>query len=553
MVSVIIPVYNTEAYLDECIRSVVNQSYDELEILLINDGSTDRSGTICRKWETLDRRIRYIEKENEGQGYTRNLGIALATGEYIIFVDSDDYLDTTLVDRVYRCITENKADICVFAHYGIDDEGLLDECLLSFKLAKGDYTASNKDLLSHMMPVLWDKMFSAALIKNMDIKMSNHICEDLVFNARLYVRAKKICMLDVPLYYYRYKRPGNISTSYSRYLEVEKSIHELNVIFEKENMFKEYWMQLYDIAVTMFKDILLRIKKRTDLDVPVEIKSRYPEYLTVYKNCLSRWFSEYLDINLQDKNYILVGSYNLRILLHRFLLEEDFLREDYGYSSIVSLMSDMAFGQELFNDCQFKNAYRKKCVEQDIEKSFSNHARLKEADYIIIDFLDEIWDLIKIRNECYITDSPFLREAEVLKSQSYDKIPFLCEERRALFKKYIRDFIERAKQSGISVVVVKNFLCEKHGKYYDVFTDYEGLQKIREINQELEWYYQYFITCFPDVIVVDSSEFSELIFTQEEFPFGCQPFYYNEGYYQRMAIQINRCINARVKNIEKDV
>lgn len=553
MVSVIIPVYNTEAYLDECIRSVVNQSYQDLEILLINDGSTDESGSICKKWEASDCRIRYIEKENEGQGYTRNLGIALATGEYIIFVDSDDYLDETLVDRVYRCIAENKADICVFAHYGVDDRGMLDKCLLSFKLEKGDCAAANKNLLSHMMPVLWDKMFSSALIKNADIGMSNHICEDLVFNAQLYVRAKKICMLDVPLYYYRYKRQGNLSTSFSRYFEVEQSIHELNVIFEKKDIFEEYWMQLYDIAVTMFKDILLRIKKRTDLDVPAEIKSKYPEFWTAYKNCLRRWFSAYLDITLQDKNYILVGSYNLRILLHRFLLDEDLLGEDYSYSSIVSLMSDTASKQDLLKDCQFKNAYRKKCVEQDMKKRFSNQARLKDADYIVIDFLDEIWDLIKIRKDCYITGSPFLEETQALKLQNYDKIPFLCEERRTLFKKYIGYFIEKVKQSGRSVVVVKNFLCEKHGKYYDIFTDYENLQEIREMNQELEWYYQYFITCLPDVIVVDSSEFSELIFTQEEFPFGCRPFYYNDGYYQRTAIQINCCINAGVENNGKYV
>ena len=78
MVTVIIPVYNTESYLEECIRSVAGQKYHELEIIIINDGSTDCSGEICRKWEKHDRRIRYIEKENEGQGKARNLGIALA-------------------------------------------------------------------------------------------------------------------------------------------------------------------------------------------------------------------------------------------------------------------------------------------------------------------------------------------------------------------------------------------------------------------------------------------------------------------------------------------
>ena len=85
VVSVIVPVYNTELYLEECIQSIVNQTYRALEIIIINDGSTDNSGAICRKWEKLDNRIRYIEKENEGQGIARNIGIRLSAGDYIIF------------------------------------------------------------------------------------------------------------------------------------------------------------------------------------------------------------------------------------------------------------------------------------------------------------------------------------------------------------------------------------------------------------------------------------------------------------------------------------
>lgn len=90
IVSVIVPVYNTEEFLEKCIQSIVNQTYRELEIIMINDGSTDSSGSICRKWERLDERIWYIEKENEGQGIARNTGIQIANGEYIIFVDSDE-------------------------------------------------------------------------------------------------------------------------------------------------------------------------------------------------------------------------------------------------------------------------------------------------------------------------------------------------------------------------------------------------------------------------------------------------------------------------------
>lgn len=246
MVSVIIPIYNTEPYLEQCIESVVNQSYRDLEIILINDGSTDGSGDICRKWEKSDSRIRYVEKCNEGQGVARNLGIGLANGEYMVFIDSDDYLDLNLIQKAYDFITEQKADICVYAHYEVGDE--LEPCLLYYKLQQGSNVRENQTLFSFMMPILWDKMFSSKLVKNAGITMSNRICEDLVFNGQLYGRAEKICMLNEPLYYYRYKRNGNMSTSYDRYLEVEESICELNDIFHREGLFERYWQGLYQSA-----------------------------------------------------------------------------------------------------------------------------------------------------------------------------------------------------------------------------------------------------------------------------------------------------------------
>lgn len=542
MVSVIIPVYNTELYLEKCISSVVNQTYQDLEIIIINDGSTDSSSIICKKWEKIDARIRYIEKENEGQGIARNLGVNLATGEYVIFVDSDDYLDLTLIDCVYEYIIEQKADICVYGYSYVDKEGEIYRAPLLFKTLNGSNLKGNKKILGSMTPFLWNKMFSSCLIKSKDFGMSNYICEDLIFNVQLYKKAKKICMLDKPLYFYRYNRSGNISTNYERYLEIECSIHELNQIFAKSGEFEEFWIQLYELSITLFKDILLKISKRTDMGVPLEIKNKYLDFWKEYKDCLERWFSQYIDIGLQEKKYLLVGSYNLRVLIHCFLLDEGLLKEDYGYSSIISLMSKDA-GKKIFLDkYSFQNLYKKKCVEQDIGKYFYCHAEVRDMDYIVMDLLDEVADVIKLGEDCYITESIFLKEINYLGLQDYERIPFLSKERRELFKKYLHCFAEKIRDTGVQVVMVKHFMCERHSLYYDVSTNYNNLKEIQEINQELEWYYQYFTVCFPETIIVDDSDFPELFFTYDDFPFGCEPFYYNSEYYQRMAIQLNRCI-----------
>ena len=558
MVSVIIPIYNTENYLDECISSVVNQDYSDLEIILINDGSTDRSGNICRKWEALDPRIRYVEKENEGQGATRNLGIRLAAGEYIIFVDSDDYIERTLVSRVLDCITEEKADICVYANNGMGDK--IYKNSLEFKLVKKGSVKENKELLGRLIPILCNKMFSAALFQNTGISMSNHMCEDLVFNAQLYMKAKGICFLDRPLYNYRYLREGNFSTNYERYFEVEESIRELNEIFQREGNFEEYWLQLYEISFNMFKDILFRIYVRKEYHVPSEIKNRYPDFFHSYKNFLSRWFYRYLTMEMQEKNFLLVGSYSLRVIIHALLLNEDFLREDYASSSLISLMSDPFTETETeetasltvkrfsLGGVQFRNSYRKRCVEQDVRKHFQRKAKLDEADYVVVDLLDEIFDLIVLSEGCYITESAFLQEAGADGLEGCERISFVSAERRKLFQKYAPLFAEKVRQAQVPVIVVKNYLCEKHSGYYDQFTEYDSLDWIRETNRELEWYYGYLLQCLPEALWVDASEFRELEFTHDDFPFGREPVYYNSSYYQRMAVRVNQAIHERAES-----
>lgn len=283
--------------------------------------------------------------------------------------------------------------------------------------------------------------------------------------------------------------------------------------------------------------------------VPLEVKNQYAEFFSAFKNCLNQWFSHYLDIDLQEKKYFLIGSYNLRVILHAMLLDEDFLKEDYGYSSMVSLMSDRVEEKLFVDSAEFKNIYRKRCVEQDINKTFCCGADLQEADYIVIDLLDEINDVLKVSEESYITDSEFLQELHLQERDRYTRIPFLCEERRILFKRYVSRFAERLKQSARPVIIVKNFLCERHSIYYDISEEYQQADAIRKLNQELEWCYQQLLDCLPEAVVADTSEFTELVFTHGDFSFGCKPVYYNQGYYQRMAVRISQCVYDRKKEV----
>lgn len=113
VISVIVPVYNVEKYLSRCIESICNQTYRNLEVLLIDDGSTDQSGEICKRYQNADERIVYIKKENGGQASARNVGLDHSTGDYIAFVDSDDYMEKTMFAEMMSVIIDTKSDLCI--------------------------------------------------------------------------------------------------------------------------------------------------------------------------------------------------------------------------------------------------------------------------------------------------------------------------------------------------------------------------------------------------------------------------------------------------------
>lgn len=116
-VSVVVPVYNVEEYLEECIDSILNQTYPNIELILVDDGSVDKSGYICDQYALADDRIHVVHKKNSGVSESRNTGISVASGEFICFVDSDDWIDSNMIECFLNLLLSNQADICISSHY----------------------------------------------------------------------------------------------------------------------------------------------------------------------------------------------------------------------------------------------------------------------------------------------------------------------------------------------------------------------------------------------------------------------------------------------------
>lgn len=231
-VSVIVPVYNVEKYLDRCMNSLLKQTLKEIEIILVDDGSTDISSEMCDLYALNYDNVKVIHKKNEGLGRARNSGLDLATGEYVAFVDSDDYLAEMALEKLYDMGKKNNADT-ILGRYkrrwenGQIDEGqhplenviysnsedIMQNVLLNMLGSPKDYY----DDIYIMMSV-WMGLYSRSIIQDNDIKFCSereYISEDLIFDLDYYPCASKVCITDYDFYYYC-ENTASLTLSYTK-------------------------------------------------------------------------------------------------------------------------------------------------------------------------------------------------------------------------------------------------------------------------------------------------------------------------------------------------
>ena len=201
LVSIVVPVYNVEQYLEKSINSIINQSYKKIEIIIVNDGSTDGSLEICNSFKKKDNRIEIISKQNGGLSDARNVGIERAKGKYITFIDSDDYIDDNYVEAMISSIKENDSDICIASHRVLYPNTIID------KSTKQNYVANSKEILSKMLyddgidVSAWAKLYKTELLSSIKYPVGR-LYEDSATTYKLIDSATKICVNSVPIYNY---------------------------------------------------------------------------------------------------------------------------------------------------------------------------------------------------------------------------------------------------------------------------------------------------------------------------------------------------------------
>ena len=238
-VSVIVPIYKVEAYLDKCIQSILAQTYEKLEIILVNDGSPDNCPAICDAWGSKDSRIKVVHKENGGLSDARNAGLAEATGEYTVFVDSDDLISCRYVESLLNAARENGTPIaaCDVQVFIDGEEPMEPEAgLMSCKTAQ----QALEELTSGegIRAVAWNKIYHTELLKGELFPVGRHH-EDEFFTYRLLHKAGSIAWVDVPLYFYR-QRSGSIMHEFSI-----KRLDALDAYLQRIELFRTHYPEIF--------------------------------------------------------------------------------------------------------------------------------------------------------------------------------------------------------------------------------------------------------------------------------------------------------------------
>lgn len=231
-ISVIIPIYKVEEYLDECISSIVNQTFSNLEIILVDDGSPDKCPEMCDNWAKKDSRIKVIHKSNRGLSDARNAGLEVASGKYISFVDSDDWIDTHMYEILYKHIKEENADICacgIMACYPNHKQPLNTKCVVGHP----------EEILSMLYdntayPVsAWNKLYKREMWQDFYFPVGK-ICEDAFTTYLLIDKADKIVQISEPLYNYRIRSNSIMTSEFSKKKMDEEEAWRVNYEYMKE-------------------------------------------------------------------------------------------------------------------------------------------------------------------------------------------------------------------------------------------------------------------------------------------------------------------------------
>ncbi len=533
LVSIIIPVYNTEEYLPACLESLVTQTCQKIEIILVNDGSTDNSLSICEEYASKYPFIKVYSQENAGQGSARNLGISKCSGEYVTFVDSDDWVDREMVQKLYDNIiaSDSRIAVCNYRrtykdqfdrHYKIEEK-ISPNQVIDLK--------HEKKLLSQVSTFACGKLIKKEIFDRFELTFPHHFFEDTAMMPILSVLAGRISFIDDALYYYR-NRTGSTSIAEDRMNDRIRCMDSFIGYFKKYGLYEAYEEQLKQM-----------IEQRVQVNLRMAgtvLHQKYNEFADRQEQTAKRLFP---DVPVKQKKICVIGSYNLMTVAKVVMnYEADKNVELYfGRESLISMMSaanrlnQISIGHEI----PMKN----KCLVNDFSKRLLhfNPSEFQEIDHIFIDLLEERFDIGVYEGEYFTVSDAFLEVADKL-PLTYQVIGAGSEEWERLWKEACGRFFGRILLyvRPEQVVIVESKLSEQYidekGRH-----DFDEIDQIRKCNERLQRCYDHIKSLHPECKSVAVAQLAYYA-TNADFRHGCFPWHLGNMAYSRIGEYIKEVL-----------
>ncbi len=525
-VSVIIPVYNVYEWIDFCLESIVTQTFSDFEVLLIDDGSTDGSDRKCQKWAEKDSRIKVMPKKNEGPSIARNYGLQYAAGEYVVFIDADDWVESTYLEKLYHAIIQNHvlmSECDVYRFNNVTGEKVY--CACSGRMGR-QYT-----LEEHMIygaAQIWKCMIKKTVFTEYGIKFPDCHGEAKAIYSLLLALSGGISNVEEGLYYYRKFRCGSLSEKPRENHGDENAVGLqssdcLLQGFQEQGVYQKYEPLLRKIVKLRLSERLAGLLYRRE-------KKEFCLLAEQYYSYIERKFP-----NTMNFRYMILGGYNLnRILWHMDVLQNPYGR--FNFSSLISLMNP---AEEPFL-CLHKNKYREIMVRRDIESEFWKIIKEIEPEYIFIDFIEERFDILKYAGG-YITRSDAFETLEQGPAKEHI-IERNSEECFKLWEISFQNFIEKVQveHPKCRIIVIENYLSEEVGDIYEK-TYFENIDEIRSKNLVLKLYYKFVSENFPYIPMIETADCA-YYYTDRKYEYGAIPSHLNEIVNREIADRIERNI-----------
>ena len=304
LISVIVPIYNVEDYLERCVDSIINQTYKNLEIILVDDGSPDNCPQMCDDYAKKDSRIKVVHKKNGGLSDARNAGMKVATGEYVSFIDSDDYVSLDFYETLFQTMIDNDSDIveCSIVKFYENekfDEYSDDQMIENFNTVDGLEELINENSFHQYV---WNKLYKSSIALDIPYEVSK-LNEDDFWTYQIFGRAKRVTRLNRTLYYYFQRSSSIMGNGYNirRLDEIEGKANRQKYI-EKyfPSLVVQSKLNLYATCIFSYQSVLKYMNG--------EDKKKASKIITKYRKQCEPSFSEISSIKIVQRNIIILRN-----------------------------------------------------------------------------------------------------------------------------------------------------------------------------------------------------------------------------------------------------